>query len=257
MLPFVSTEGTYVIRIGLVGDRDDSVPAHRAIPRALDLCTSHRPLRIELEWLDTDTITLERLHEFDGLWCVPASPYRDTNRAISAIQYARENRIPFLGTCGGFQHALIEYARNVLGMNDAEHAEIHPDAEMRLISPLTCDLVEVTGQVRLMKGSILATAYGSESITVEYHCRYGLNTEFTDQLTSGQFKVSAYDASQAVRAMELGNHPFFVITLFQPERAALDDVSPPIVDLFVKSCVANADEQSDPPKSPIGRKIES
>jgi len=68
---------------------------------------------------------------FDGFWCVPASPYRDIDGALRAIRFAREQRRPFLGTCGGFQHAVLEYARNVLGWADAEHGELAPNAHVR------------------------------------------------------------------------------------------------------------------------------
>ncbi|MFO0915127.1 MAG: CTP synthase [Pirellulales bacterium] len=231
-----------MIRIGLIGDRDDSITAHRAIPAALSLCAARQNLEIEPVWLATDTISPEQLHEFEGIWCVPGSPYRNAELAIASIRFAREHKVPFFGTCGGFQHALIEYARNVLGWTNAEHAETHPEGGMLVISPLTCSLVEVTDHVHLVDGSLLAAAYGSESISISYHCRYGLNAGYAAQLTSGPFKVAAWDSNHEVRAMELIDHPFFVTTLFQPERAALDGICPPIVESFIRSCVARAED---------------
>jgi CTP synthase (UTP-ammonia lyase) len=107
--------------------------------------------------IPTDTITrVEVVAGFDGLWCVPASPYRSMDGALTAIRFARERSRPFLGTCGGFQHAVIEYARNVLGWPDAEHAETSPDAARPVINELECALVEATETVTLFPGTRIA-----------------------------------------------------------------------------------------------------
>jgi len=79
----------------------------------------------------------------------PASPYTSMEGALDAIRYARESRRPFLGTCGGFQHAVIEYARNVCGLRDASHAETHPTAPILVVSPLSCPLVEQSEEIVL------------------------------------------------------------------------------------------------------------
>jgi CTP synthase (UTP-ammonia lyase) len=106
---------------------------------------------------------------------VPASPYANTDGALDAIRFARETGRPFLGTCGGFQHALLEYLRNVMGYRDAEHAEIRPAAEMLLITPLTCSLIEQSGVIFFSDGSRLQSLYGRAFAEEKYHCRYGLN----------------------------------------------------------------------------------
>src|ERR1700730_13889159 len=101
-------------RVALVGDYDKSVIAHQAIPETLRLAAPAEQL-IQPVWIHTASIRNARadLAGFDGIWCVPASPYVSMEGALDAIRYARESRRPFLGTCGGFQHAVIEYARNV------------------------------------------------------------------------------------------------------------------------------------------------
>lgn len=229
------------IRIGLIGDRDASVTAHRAIPRALDLAAGALGARLEFEWLPTTELhDASGLVAFDALWCVPATPYRNADGALLAIRFARERAVPFLGTCGGFQHAVIEYARGVLGWTDADNAETAPDAARPVIAPLACSMVEVTGPVRLLPGSRIATAYGREWTTEGYHCRYGLNPRFLSALTGGTLRVSALDDQGDVRALELDGHPFFVMTLFQPERAALEGSVPPIVRAFVHAAMARA-----------------
>jgi len=115
---------TATIHIGLIGDHDSAVLAHHAIPRALALAAEAAAASVEHEWIPTEEIhAASRVSDFDGLWCVPASPYRSMEGALRAIRFAREAGLPFLGTCGGFQHAILEYARHVLGWADAEHAE--------------------------------------------------------------------------------------------------------------------------------------
>src|SRR5215469_803912 len=127
------------LRIALIGDYNSKVIAHQAIPEALRLSgeTIGRP--VEGVWTHTSSLVNPRvqLQEFDGIWCVPASPYANTEGALEAIRFARESGRPFLGTCGGFQHALIEYARNVCGLRNAEHAENNPAASFHLITPLS------------------------------------------------------------------------------------------------------------------------
>ncbi|SER28337.1 Glutamine amidotransferase class-I [Pseudomonas sp. NFACC02] len=225
------------IRIALVGDHDDRVPAHQAIPLALDRVEDETGIGIEYHWLPTpDVGDGAGLHAFDGIWCVPASPYRDMNGALTAIRHARENRVPFLGTCGGFQHALLEYARNHLGWSDAEHAETAPDSARAIITPLSCSLVEAFEPIRLLAGSRIAEAYGALHTQERYRCRYGLRKELEADVFAGPLKVSGYDEDDEVRAMELQGHPFFVATLFQPERSALQGHTPPLVKAFVQAC---------------------
>lgn len=227
------------LTIGLVGDVSDSVLAHRAIPLALQLAAASSRREVHFEWLATDAITsTDPLHRYDGLWCVPGSPYRNMAGALLAIGYARCGSVPFLGTCGGFQHAVIEYARNVLGWSDAEHAETAPEAERAVIAPLACSLVEVKDTIRFKPDSRLARAYDAAMASEGYHCRYGLNPELADALLRGPLVATAHDDAGEVRAIELDTHPFFVATLFQPERAALAGKVPPLVASFIQACEA-------------------
>ncbi|QDQ25582.1 hypothetical protein FNU76_04005 [Chitinimonas arctica] len=225
------------VHIALVGDHDKTVPAHQAIPIALHQAAEQLGLAVSFEWLPTDGITHARsLAGFDGIWCVPASPYRDMDGALLAIRHAREQGIPFLGSCGGFQHALIEYARNQLGWQDAVHGETTPDGKCLVIAPLACALVEVRGGIQLVAGSHIAQAYGTVEIDEGYHCRYGLNPAFAEQLLSGPLRASGHDANGEIRAVELTSHPFFVATLFQSERAALAGRLPPLAAAFLQAC---------------------
>ena len=226
------------LRIGLIGDRNDSVVAHRAIPLTLEMAAVACDAPIEVRWIGTDQIgDGAALSALDGMWCVPASPYRDMDGALTAIRIAREQRIPFLGTCGGFQHAMLEYARHVMGWTDAEHAETAPQAQRQVIVPLLCSLVEVADTVHLVEGSRLARAYGETTIVEGYHCSYGLSSDFRHALTGSSLRVSAVDDSDDIRGMELDDHPFFVATLFQHERNVFQERLSPPARAFVEAIV--------------------
>ncbi len=221
--------------VALVGDYDPTVIAHQAIPEALRLAGLQAGDDVEGVWLHTVSITdpAAQLRDFAGIWCVPASPYANADGALEAIRYAREHGFPFLGTCAGFQHALLEYARNVCDLREAAHAEDNPEAVCRVISPLSCSMVEKSGDILLKEGTRIYQAYGKPRITEGYHCNYGLNREYEPLLFGGSLRPTAHDLSGEVRAVELSGHPFFVATLFQPERAALRGEVPPLVASFV------------------------
>ena len=232
-----------MIRVALIGDQRESVTAHRAIPIALRLAAEAVQCEVAAEWLHTSTLgtaVAEKLSEYAGVWCVPGSPYADTAAALAAIGFARQEGRAYLGTCGGFQHALLEYAREVWGVQAAAHAELEPDADDPVIAPLECALIEVRERLHLTPGSRVAQAYGTASVTEGYHCRFGLSPRYAERLEQGPLRVAARDGSGSVRAVELESHPFFVATLFQPERAALENRAPPLVIAFVREMLRSS-----------------
>jgi CTP synthase (UTP-ammonia lyase) len=231
------------ITVALIGDHDESIVAHRAIPAALRLAATGIGRPVEWEWCATSSITApasKRLGMFDCVWCVPGSPYESETGALEAIRFARESLTPFLGTCGGCQHALLEYARNVLGHVDAQHAETHPEALLPLIAPLSCALVEARAPLHLDHGTMVEAMYGQTEIEEGYHCSFGLNPRLEHLLDGSPLKITGRDPSGEARAFELGGHPFFVLTQFQPERSALAGRLPPVVAAFVAAAGRSA-----------------
>jgi len=225
-------------RVALVGDRNDAVVAHRAIPRALELAGAACGVSVQWDWHPTRTISpasVGGLAGYDGIWCVPASPYENESGALEAIRLARESGIPFLGTCGGCQHAILEYARNVLGIREAEHAESNPDAAVPLIAPLACALVEQTAPILLLPGTRILGIYGQDRIEEGYHCSFGLNPTLEHLLAGSDLKVGGRSPEGEARTLELDGHPFFLLTQFQPERRALTANVPPPVAAFVEA----------------------
>lgn len=221
------------LRIALVGDYNADVIAHQAIPLAIDDAAAVLELTVEYHWLPTQDIkSAEDLADYNAIWLVPASPYQNMEGALTAVRYARENSVPFLGTCGGFQHAIVEYARNVMGWQDAAHAETDTDGRM-VIAPLTCSLEEKTDTIELRANTLIARAYGRDSIEEGYHCNYGISPEFAAELNAQPLRVTGWDDNGDIRAVELVTHPFFVATLFQHERNALAGRPAPLVQAFL------------------------
>ncbi len=230
--------------------------AHRAIPRALELAGEAGGVAVGWEWRATPSISaasVERLAAFHGLWCVPGSPYESEAGAVQAIRFARLSGMPFLGTCGGCQHAILEYARNALGLQDAEHAESNPGARLPLIAPLACALVEASAPILLEPGTRVREIYSERRIEEGYHCSFGLNPELEHLLAGSELKISGRDPGGEARALELAGHPFFLLTQFQPERRALSGLVPPLVAAFLKAAAIRAEAaRRGRPGQPVG-----
>jgi CTP synthase (UTP-ammonia lyase) len=211
--------------IALVGDRSPAVRAHARIPVILDAL---REARIDLDayWIPTTAVTdPSALDGFAGIWLVPGSPYRSETGAITAAHIARTRGIPFLGTCGGFQHATLEFARNVCGLATAGHAENDAGATDPLIIELSCSLAGHEAAINLTAGSRIESLLGAARTIERYHCSYGIAPGYLDVLGRHGMAFTGHDDEGDVRVAELPDHPFFLLTLFQPELA-VDGVHP-------------------------------
>jgi CTP synthase (UTP-ammonia lyase) len=229
-------------RIALVGDYSADVIAHRAIPRALELAMAAEAQPVEWAWVHTTSIrnAASDLAGYSAVWVVPASPYAAVEGALSAITWARETKRPLLGSCGGFQHMLIELARNCAGIANADHGETNPSGDELVVAALACALVEQNGTLRFATGSRLRSWYGRDTCTEGYHCRYGLNTAYRSRLEAVGLRFTAFDDEGELRAAELDDeiHPFFIGTLFQSERGALRGETPPLARALVRAAAA-------------------
>jgi len=209
-------------RIAIVGDFNSANKSHAATVDAIRHCSARREVPVEETWIGTEELAkpggVARLAGFGGIWVAPASPYRSMEGALSAIGFAREGKTPLLGTCGGFQHVILEYARNVLGFADAEHEETAGPSPRLFISRLACSLVGRTMTISLLPDSLVARAYGQTQVQEEYHCNFGVNPDYVDILRASALRVVGSDHEGVVRAVELADHPFFVGTLFLPQH---------------------------------------
>jgi CTP synthase (UTP-ammonia lyase) len=228
-------------RLALVGDRSPTVRAHGRIPALIDSPDTGVGEPIEQYWLHSTSIESPAdLAGFDGVWVIPGSPYANAQGVLAAIEEARSGAIPLLGTCGGFQHLLLEFARHVCGLTTAENAEEHPDADDALIVPLTCSLVGEETTVIVEPGTLAASAMGAGTCTERFFCSYGLDERYLPTLEQHGLAVSARDQAGAVRMMELPGHPFFVGSLFQPELSSDPTWVHPLIEAFLAAVRAHA-----------------
>jgi CTP synthase (UTP-ammonia lyase) len=234
--------GVYtMVRIGLIGDFDSQKAAHVAIPKALELACSELGVQFAYQWIRTpllETDVEQKLSKYQAIWAVPGFPYTNMQGALNGIQFAREHQVPFLGTCGGFQHMMIEYARNVLRLSEADHAETNPTSSLVLVVPLTCSVSEQNHTFKLTPGSTVAKIYGHNEIAEQYGiCNYGLNPDFRSLFEQNGMKIAGVDTNDEVRIMELSSNRFFVGTLFQPERSAFNNIVHPLIKAFIQNAI--------------------
>ncbi|MFJ8106381.1 hypothetical protein [Streptomyces sp. NPDC096132] len=227
-------------KVALVGDRSPNVVSHTRVPLLLDALAARDRLVLDAYWIPSEDAGVEdAVRGFDAVWVLPGSPYRSEAGVLAAIRTAREEGIPFLGTCGGFQHALLEFARNVCGLTRVAHAENDPDADDFLIAPLACSLVGHEGVVTIEPGSLAQSVIGSERTVERYFCAYGPSRHL-DSLRAHGLRLSGHDEDGHVRIVELPGHPFFLASLFQPELYGDGSRPHPIVRALARAAVEHA-----------------
>lgn len=225
------------IRIALIGDRSTAVRAHERIPEI-----AGRYDDVDLHWLATTDLAPAEATTFDGVWVVPGSPYADEDRVVETIRTARTGATPLLGTCGGYQHMVLEFARNVVGIS-ARHAESPvagagaAPASTALITELACSLKGRSGQVDVVPGSRAAAALGARSFE-RFHCSFGLTAADAEPLVAAGLVVSGTSPEGEPRVVELRGDAFWLGTAFQPELA---DAQPhAVIEAFVAAARARA-----------------
>jgi CTP synthase (UTP-ammonia lyase) len=231
-----------VTTIAILGDFDAKKSTHLATDAAVTHCAAALGLPVEPRWVATEELagpdSLKKLAGCKGFWIAPGGPYRNREGVLAAIRLARERQIPLLGTCGGFQHIILEYARNVLGLADAEHEETTPGAARCFISRLSCSLAGRTLNITLRPDSLVARAYGRTEIQEQYLCNFGVNPDYEALLGTRDLLIVGSDKEGVVRVVELAQHPFFVGTLFVPQMISTPEFPHPLIAAFVKACAA-------------------
>jgi CTP synthase (UTP-ammonia lyase) len=220
-------------RLAVVGDRDTRYETHRGIDRVL----ASLPERLEGEWHATDGIDAGRIAASAGVWVAPGALYRDRDAVLEVIRRAREGGRPLLATCGGFQHLVLEYARNVAGIEHAEHAEEAPAAEDAVVTRLSCSLVGEIRPVTTVPGTRAAAICGPRPFDGFHYCNYGLEPRFEAVLVDAGLVVSGRAPDAGVEIVELPDHPFFVGSMFQPQMTPrTDGREHPLLEGFLAAC---------------------
>lgn len=247
------------IRIGILGDFNPEFRSHHATNNSLQHAGRRLGRKVESEWLPTASLVgpsaVDVLSKFDGLWASAGSPYKNMDGMLRGIQFAREQDWPFLGTCGGFQYTLIEVARDVIGLADADTAENNSGSKHVVIYPVMCAVPNRTGnapklsglvpEIRLRPGSLLHSIYGRDVVDEEFFCNYEINPEYEYCLMESGMPIVARGMNGEVRAIESPTHRFFIASLFQPQLSSTAESPHPVVTAFLKAAAEFAKEKPE------------
>jgi CTP synthase (UTP-ammonia lyase) len=217
--------------IAIVGDHNPGSVTHAATDSAF--ARAGAPVR----WIPTPQVHEDPavLAGYDGVLISPGSPYLSMAGVLDAIRYARENDLPLLGTCAGFQHVLIEYARNVAGIAGADHAEVNPDADELVCVPLTCNIIGQLVPVRITPGTLAGELYQAAETVEPFFCTFGLNPRYREPLERSGLRFTGFDGDGEPRILELPGHRFFLGTLYVPQAAPAQHDPHPVLAGFLKA----------------------
>jgi CTP synthase (UTP-ammonia lyase) len=227
-----------MVKIAIVGDYRREYFNHVNTDSSLHHVSCKVSFPLKWDWVATTGLYPGSLASYDGIWVAPGSPYLNMTNVLETIRFAREKNVPLLGTCGGFQHVVIEYARNVLGYKDAGHAEYEPSGDNLFITPLGCSVKGVVMQVFIKEASQAYRAYRLTCVNEEYHCRFGVNPECRSLLESNGMVAAGTDRDGEIRIVELPENDFFVATLFLPQSLSVPGKPHPLIARFIEAAYA-------------------
>jgi len=240
------------IKIGLVGKYVELQDSYKSILEAIIHAGAVNETEVEVislhsEYIDESNVQQE-LKPLEGLIVAPGFGERGIEGKITAIAYARKNNIPFLGICLGMQMAVIEYARNQVGLQDANSTEMDPSCKSPVIDLMETQksIVKKGGTMRLgawdcslNSGTITSEIYAKKSISERHRHRYEFNNAFTDQVFDDKFIVAGTNPETGlVEVIEYKDHPWFVGVQFHPEYKSTVSDPHPLFKAFVKASLA-------------------
>jgi CTP synthase (UTP-ammonia lyase) len=237
------------VRVGIIGDFDRTKHSHWATDAALYYASARLGAEVEPRWIPTPTVDedVRVLADCDGVWGAPGSPYRSMSGSLKGIEYARTRGVPYLGTCAGFQYAVIEFSRNVLGITDADSAENTSASANIVIRPVYCATEPQSvprlagpGVARAVPGTRVATLCGVGERAEEYFCSFEVSPDFVRAWEAAGMVVAATGQAGEMRALELRGHPFFLATLFQPQLSSSREHPHPLIEGFLQACRSRA-----------------
>ncbi|HSE43431.1 MAG TPA: CTP synthase [Acidobacteriota bacterium] len=247
------------VTIGVVGKYVELEDSYKSLYEALYHGGAANDAKVKIDWIEAEKITpenaVEMLKHVDGILVPGGFGLRGIPGMIHAIQYAREKKVPFFGICLGMQTALIEYARNVAGLENADSTEFNPDTTHKIFVMLH-DLKGITnmgGTMRLgaypcdlAPGSLAARVYGSEKISERHRHRYEFNRDYESQLRELGMTFSGYSPDKTfVEIIELSDHPWFLGCQFHPEYKSKPLSPHPLFQSFIKASLENREKRKE------------
>ena len=254
------------VTIGMVGKYVELPDAYKSVNEALKHAGLTNRLTVNIKYIDSQDIEtkgVELLAGLDAILVPGGFGYRGVEGKIRTAQYARENKIPYLGICLGMQIALIEYARNVAGLTQANSSEFDKDCPQPVVGLITewqnaegemetrSDASDLGGTMRLgaqqchlVEGSKARELYGKETIEERHRHRYEVNNVLLPQIEAAGLKVTGLSADRKlVEIIEVPDHPWFVAAQFHPEFTSTPRDGHPLFAGFVKAAKAYQDSR--------------
>ncbi len=228
-------------RIAILGDFNPAYSTHLALNESVSHCNALMETPITCDWISTEIFSPEAVFNgtYSGLWIAPGSPYRNMEKVLEAIRYSRTHNIPTFGNCGGFQHMLIEIARNCCGIANADHEETNANAEELVIAKLSCSLVGQEEEISIPEANtMLFEILRADKLIGKYFCSYGVNEKYNDDFTKAGCRFTAFSPDGNIRAFELTSHSFFLGTLFQPALNSSVTQPDPLIAAFFRKCAS-------------------
>ena len=242
-----------MIKVALVGKYIQLHDAYISVVEALKHGGVANSADVEIKWIDSELLNNdnvgEMLSDVSGILVPGGFGDRGIEGKITAIKYARENNVPFLGLCLGMQLAIVEFARDVIGYSDAHSVELKPDTTHPVIHlmPEQEGIDDIGGTLRLgsypcilSKDSKAYALYGSEEIHERHRHRYEVNNDYRSLLTSNGMMLSGMSPDgRIVEMIELKNHPWFLATQAHPELKSRPNRPHPLFKGFIEAALNN------------------
>jgi CTP synthase len=239
------------VTIGLVGKYVELKDSYKSISESFIHAGVSNETKVEIKWIHSEKLTRSTIEKemagLDGILVAPGFGSRGISGKIETVRYARENNIPFFGICLGMQCAVIEFARNVLGMPEAHTTEIVDDCKSPVISMMEeqKNISNMGGTMRLgayhcqlTPGSKVSEAYNTDRISERHRHRYEFNNAYLEQFEENGMKATGRNPETGlVEVIEIENHPWFVGAQFHPEYKSTVDNPHPLFVAFVAAAL--------------------
>ena len=246
------------VTIGLIGKYVELQDSYKSILEAFIHAGAEHEVKVRVEPIHSEFISQDiiqnKISKLDGLLVAPGFGERGIEGKIKAVQYAREHKIPFLGICLGMQMAVIEFARNVAGLKDANSTEMQADTSAPVISLMEDqkDLKNMGGTMRLgtwacdlKTGSIVADVYKAETISERHRHRYEFNDKYRAELEKAGLKITGTNPKTGlVEIVEMEDHPWFVGVQYHPEYKSTVANPHPLFVAYVQAAVKYSQSKS-------------
>jgi len=244
----------FEITVGLIGKYVELKDSYKSIAEAFIHAGVANEIKVNVKWIPSETMDVDHIDELfqglDGVLVAPGFGERGIEGKINAVKYARENKIPFLGICLGMQCAVIEFGRNILGLDGAHSFEMNPETAYPVIDLMESqkDVSTKGGTMRLgaypckiEKGTLAHKIYGKSLIQERHRHRYEFNNAYLKQYQEAGMVTSGINPdSNLVEIIELPNHPFFVGVQFHPEYKSTVESPSPLFVQFIKAVYQHA-----------------